>query len=125
VKVTKKLLIGEPRATGWLKLQNKSSELVSCKLRFSKAESARIWNRRFFRIAIWARSILGGFFSKIVEKRTLHSAQMELQITELPNFAPAPTLSAIQSGARTDAANRLQRMRKISAIFRRQVKISD
>ena len=64
-------------------------------------------------------------FSKIVEKRTLHSDQMELQITELPNFAAAPTLSAIQPGARTDAPNRLPKMRKNSPIFRRQVKISD
>jgi hypothetical protein len=64
-------------------------------------------------------------FSKIVEKRTLHSDQMELQITELPNFAAAATLSAIQPGARTDAPNRLPKMRKISPIFRRQVKISD
>jgi hypothetical protein len=62
-------------------------------------------------------------FSKIVEKRTLHSDQMELQITELPNFAAAPTLTAIQPGARTDAHNRLPKMRKTSPISSRKTEI--
>jgi hypothetical protein len=47
---------------------------------------------RRFTISIFSNCEMGEehswwLLSKIVEKRTLHSDQMELQITELPNFA--------------------------------------